>query len=145
LNLYASYAWTYADGAALPASIVNNRQFLVLPPSDMNASYKVNITDNNACTASSVSKAVTLKSIEAKVYPTLISDKFNVKLDGEKQDGALTVKIFNQNGTQLRAYSFENVQSEVAYQINSSGLTSGVYTVEVSLGGYKQTQKVIIK
>ncbi|MFZ4456954.1 MAG: T9SS type A sorting domain-containing protein [Bacteroidales bacterium] len=145
LNLYASYLWTYADGSALPASIVNNRQFLVLPPSDMSANYKVNIIDNNACTASSISKAVMLKSIEAKVYPTLITDNFNVKLDGEKQDGALTVKIFNQNGNQLRGYTFEHVQSEVAYQINSSGLSSGLYTVEVTLGSYKQTQKVIIK
>jgi hypothetical protein len=145
LNLYASYLWSYSNGTALPTSIVNNRQFLVLPPSDMNASYTVNITDQNACSASSSVKAVSLKTIEAKVYPTLIREKFNVKLEGEKQEGALLVKIFSQSGSQLRAYSFDNVQSEVAYQINSSDLKPGVYMVEVSCGAYRQTQNVIIK
>ena len=111
----------------------------------MNASYTVNITDQNACSASSSVKAVSLKTIEAKVYPTLIREKFNVKLEGEKQKGALLVKIFSQSGSQLRAYSFENVQSEVAYQINSSDLKPGVYMVEVSCGAYRQTQNVIIK
>ena len=144
LNLYASYLWTYSNGTALPASIVNNRQFLVLPPSDMNATYMVNIIDNNACSASSLVKTVALKTIEAQVYPTLITDNFNVKLSGE-EEGALNVKIFSQGGTQLRAYRFDNVQSQVAYQINSSDLKPGVYTVEVSLGNYRQTQNVIVK
>jgi hypothetical protein len=143
-NLYSSYLWTYADGTALPSTIVNDRQFLVLPPANMAATYMVNITDTNACKITSAIKAVTLKTIAAKAYPSISNGNFMVSLT-DAQDGKLNVRIFNQNGILQKVYSFDNVSSEFEYQINASGLRTGSYTVEISLGDYKQTQKIIIQ
>ena len=143
-NLYSSYLWTYADGTALPSTVVNNRQFLVLPPSNMAATYMVNITDTNACKVTSAVKTVVLHSIAAKAYPTMNNGNFMVSLT-DAQDGKLNVRIFNQNGILQKVYSFDNVSSEFEYQINAAGLKTGTYTVEISLGDYVQTQKMIIQ
>ena len=144
-NLYNNYYWTYADSTALPSSLINNRQFLVLPPSNMNAVYIVNITDTNGCKASSAAKTVTLtKSLLVKVCPTINNGNFILKLT-DAIAGTMYVKIFNQNGMELRAYFFQNEDSDSEYQINTSGLKSGLYNIEVSLRDSKQTQKMIIQ
>jgi|GEM_PF-1206061 len=142
-NLYSSYLWTYADGSALPSSIVNNRQFLVLLPSNFDASYKVNIIDNNACKTNTTSRP-TKQNIVAKAYPTLSNGDFKISLS-DVQEGTMLVRIYNQNGTVNKVYSFENVEAEYAYQINADNLVSGVYTIEISLGDFKQSQQIIIQ
>ncbi|MEI6755226.1 MAG: putative Ig domain-containing protein, partial [Paludibacter sp.] len=144
LNLYSSYLWTYSDGTALPSTIVNDRQFLVLPPTNMSATYMVNITDTNSCKVTSAVKTVALHTIAAKAYPTLNNGNFMVGLT-DAQDGKLNVRIFNQNGILQKVYSFDNISSEFEYQINAAGLKTGSYTVEISLGDYVQTQKMIIQ
>ena len=143
-NLFSSYLWSYSDGTALPSTIVNDRQFLVLPPTNMAATYMVNITDTNACKVTSAVKTVVLNAIAAKAYPTLNNGNFMVSLT-DAQEGKLNVKIFNQNGILQKVYSFDNVSSEFEYQINAAGLKTGSYTVEISLGDYVQTQKMIIQ
>jgi sugar lactone lactonase YvrE len=142
-NLYSSYLWTYADGSALPSNIVNNRQFLVLLPSNFDASYKVNIIDNNACKTNTTSRP-TKQNIVAKAYPTLSNGDFKISLS-DVQEGTMLVRIYNQNGTVNKIYSFENVEAEYAYQINADNLVTGVYTIEISLGDFKQSQQIIIQ
>jgi hypothetical protein len=143
-NLYTAYRWTYADGSPLPAGIVANRQFLVLPPSNMNATYMVNITDVNACTTNSASKAVALRIVSAKAAPTLNNGNFMVNVtDGF--DSKMTVRIFNQSGVLQRVFTYEAISSQLDYQVNAAGLTPGMYTVEIGLGDYKQIQKIVIK
>ena len=143
-NLYSSYLWTFSDGTALPSTIVNDRQFLVLPPNNMTATYMVNITDSNSCTIKSSVQNVVLKTIAAKAYPTLNNGNFRVSLT-DAQDGKLIVQIFSLSGVLERVYTFDNVSSELEYQINAAGLKTGSYTVEISLGDYVQTQKMIIQ
>ena len=143
-KFYTSYSWTYADGSVLPTGIVTDRQFLVLPPANMAASYMVNITDTNACKVSSAVKSVALHTIAAKAYPTMNNGNFMVGLS-DAQDGKLNVKIFNQNGILQKVYTFDNVSSEFEYQVNAAGLQAGAYTVEISLGNYVQSQKIIIR
>jgi len=143
-KFYTNYSWSYADGSALPSGIVTDRQFLVLPPANMAATYMVNITDTNACKVSSAMKTVALHTIAAKAYPTLNNGNFMVGLT-DAQDGKLNVKIFNQNGILQKVYAFDNVSSEFEYQVNSAGLQAGAYTVEISLGDYVQSQKIIIR
>ena len=143
-KFYTSYSWTYADGSVLPTGIVTDRQFLVLPPANMAASYMVNITDTNACKVTSAVKTVALHTIAAKAYPTMNNGNFMVGLT-DAQDGKLNVKIFNQNGILQKLYAFDNVSSEFEYQVNAAGLQAGAYTVEISLGDYVQSQKIIIR
>ena len=143
-KFYTGYSWSYADGSALPSGIVNDRQFLVLPPANMAASYMVNITDTNACKVTSAVKTVVLHTIAAKAYPTMNNGNFMVGLS-DAQDGKLNVKIFNQNGILQKVYAFDNVSSEFEYQVNAAGLQAGAYTVEISLGDYVQSQKIIIR
>jgi len=143
-NLNTSYLWTYADGSALPSSIVNNNQFLVLPPANMAATYMVNITDSNACKGTSQIKAVTLKATTALTYPTMNNGNFKIKLSDALQ-GKLNVKIYNQMGFLLKALAFDNVSSEFEYQIDAAELKKGFYIVEISLGDFVQSQKMIIQ
>jgi len=143
-NLNTSYLWTYADGSALPASIVNNRQFLVLPPANMAATYMVNVTDSNACKGTSQIKAVTLKATTAKAYPTMNNGNFKLSLADAPQ-GRLNVKIYNQMGFLLKTLSFDNVSSNFEYQINAAELKKGFYIVEISLGDFVQSQKMVIQ
>jgi len=143
-NLYTAYRWTYADGSPLPVGIVANRQFLVLPASDMNATYMVNITDLNACTSNSASKSVVLKTIAAKAAPTLNNGNFMVNMTNAFE-GKLTVRIFNQSGVLQRVFIYDALSSQFDYQVNAAGLPSGMYSVEISLGDYKQIQKIVIK
>ena len=63
----------------------------------------------------------------------------------DAQEGKLNVRIFNQNGILQKVYSFDNVSSEFEYQVNAAGLKTGSYSVEISLGDYIQTQKIIIQ
>ena len=143
-KFYTAYSWTYADGSALPTGIVNDRQFLVLPPANMAASYMVNITDSNACKVTSAVKTVVLHTIAAKAYPTMNNGNFMVGLSNA-EEGKLNVKIFNQTGILQKVYSFDNVSTEFEYQVNAAGLQAGAYTVEISLGDYVQSQKIIIR
>jgi Ig-like domain CHU_C associated len=143
-KFYTNYSWSYADGSALPSGIVTDRQFLVLPPANMAATYMVNITDTNACKVTSAVKTVALHTIAAKAYPTMNNGNFMVGLT-DAQDGKLNVKIFNQNGILQKVYAFDNVSSEFEYQVNAAGLQAGAYTVEISLGDYVQSQKIIIR
>jgi len=143
-NLNISYLWTYADGTALPSSIVNNLQFLVLPPSNMAATYMVNITDNNGCKGTSAIKAVTLKATTALAYPALNNGNFKLSLKDAAQ-GKLNVKIYNQMGFLLKTLSFDNVSSNFEYQINAADLKKGFYIVEISLGDFVQSKKLIIQ
>jgi len=143
-NLYTAYRWTYADGSPLPAGIVADRQFLVLPPSNMNATYMVNITDVNACTTNSASKAVALRIVSAKAAPTLNNGNFMVNVTNGF-DSKMTVRIFNQSGVLQRVFSYEAISSQLDYQVNAADLLPGMYTVEIGLGDYKQIQKIVIK
>jgi hypothetical protein len=143
-NLYTAYSWTYADGSALPAGIVTNRQFLVLPPSNMNATYVVNITDLNACTTNSVSKSVVLRSIAAKAAPTLNNGNFMVNMTNAFE-GKLTVRIYSQSGVLQRVFTYDAISSQFDYQVNAAGLLPGMYNVEIGLGDFKQIQKIVIK
>ena len=116
----------------------------MLPPSNMAATYIVNVTDTNACKVTSAIKEVTLRTIAAKAYPALNNGNFMIGLT-DAQNGKLNVRIFSQSGILQRVYTFDNVSSEFEYQINAAGLIPGSYTVEISLGDYVQTQKIIIQ
>jgi hypothetical protein len=143
-NLYAGFLWTYADGSPLPAEIVNNRQFLILPPSDMDTTYMVKVIDCNGCSVNSASRAVTLKATQVRTYPTRNKGNFNVNMTSA-QEGTMVVKIINQTGLVQKTYSFDHVVSDYSYQIDATSLSSGIYLVEITLGSYKQTQRIIIE
>jgi hypothetical protein len=143
-NGYKGYAWTYADGSALPGDIVNNRQFLVLAPSHFDEKFMVTITDSNACKATSGIAYPTVRNIKANVYPSINSGAFKVSLT-DVQEGSLIVRVYNQTGTQNKTYVFKDVTAETAYQINADNFVPGTYLVEVSLGDFKETQKIIIQ
>jgi len=143
-NGYKGYAWTYADGSALPGDIANDRQFLVLAPSHFDEKFMVTITDNNSCKATSGIAYPTVRNIKANVYPSINSGAFKVSLT-DVQEGSLIVRVYNQTGTQNKTYVFKDVTAETAYQINADSFVPGTYLVEVSLGDFKETQKIIIQ
>jgi hypothetical protein len=116
----------------------------VLPPSNMAATYMVNVTDSNACKGTSQIKAVTLKATTAMAYPSMNNGNFKLSLS-DAQQGKLNVKIYNQMGFLLKTLSFDNVSSKFEYQINAAELKKGLYIVEISLGDFVQSQKMIIQ
>jgi TctA family transporter len=63
----------------------------------------------------------------------------------DAQQGRLNVKIYTQMGLLLKTLSFDNMSSNFEYQINAAELKKGFYIVEISLGDFVQSQKMIIQ
>lgn len=144
LNLYFDYLWSYSDGSDLPFDIVNDRQFLTLPPNHMNATYMVTAYDQNTCGVTSLSKTVTLNKMASSIYPTISNGNFNMKLAGP-EIGAIKVTIYNEVGRLLKSYQFEktmNVETKAIY-VNDLGV--GSYLIEISINNYKKAHRVFIR
>ena len=143
-KLYTAYLWTYGDGTPLPLGLIDNRQFLVLPPADMNATYAVKTTDVNGCTTASATRTVTMAGIVSNVYPTVSNGNFKVSLTGSSE-GTTYVNIYNLAGVLQRNYSFEHNSTTNEFQINAYGLAPGIYEVEITLGNYRGVKKIVIQ
>jgi len=142
-NAFTSYQWTYADGSALPSGMVAANQFLVLNPENMNAAYKVTTTDNNGCKRLSASKSVTVKSASVVVYPTVSSQRFTVNYADAKKGNAM-IRVVNSRGEVIQTLSVAKSSQVETYDLNLGYAPVGVYYIELQMGGFKDTKRVII-
>ncbi|GAT61626.1 leucine-rich repeat protein [Paludibacter jiangxiensis] len=142
-NAFTSYQWTYADGSALPSGMAAANQFLVLNPENMNAAYKVTTTDTNGCKRLSASKSVTVKSASLVVYPTVSTQRFTVNYTDAKRGNAV-IRVVNTRGEVIQTLPVAKNSMVETYDLNLGYVPAGVYYVELQMGDFKDTKRVII-
>ncbi len=77
------------------------------------------------------------------VYPNPTSGVFKVSLNLTQTDNAL-LTIFNSNGEQIKSTQLNNVKT-LTQNIDMSGYTKGIYTIQIRTGNNVITRKLIVQ
>jgi hypothetical protein len=78
------------------------------------------------------------------IYPNPASDYCILNLDGPSS-GMCDLKIINIHGQVLRSESFRKVNGNVQYQLDVSGLSTGVYLVSVTQGNHNYITRLTVE
>ncbi|HXB13511.1 MAG TPA: T9SS type A sorting domain-containing protein, partial [Bacteroidia bacterium] len=135
-----SPSYTYAWNTGATTSSVN-----VCPL--VKTTYTVSLTDANGCTAAPVTVTVDVSSClginevgsldeQVKFYPNPFSQSVNVNVE---VSGPVTVTMFNVMGQNVGAYTMNKGLNT----INTSGMASGVYTVQVKTPSGIMNKKLV--
>ncbi len=137
---YASYLWNTGD----------TTQTLTLYGSQISGgshTYWVEVTDTNGCSAKAyrtiVYSGVGIHEHNAdkwKVYPNPTEDKLTIELDQPLHDKA-TLRLYDQSGAIVRRYEWPRQAQKL--QVSLSGLSNGIYWLELDDGTQTLRQKVV--
>jgi len=133
-DLYVAYEWTKADGSAVADGIKNNRQFLTLPSSAVNGSYKVITTDIYGCKMASVTKELSFKSY-VEVYPTSNNGNFHVAMSSSDL-GSTVIRVFSITGDLIYQSEFSKDQANSDWEINIPNTNTGTYILETTIADH---------
>ncbi|HOG19089.1 MAG TPA: T9SS type A sorting domain-containing protein, partial [Salinivirgaceae bacterium] len=140
-NLFVDYLWSLGDGSDIPSDIVNNRQFVVLPPQHMGKNYMVKVTDIYGCKINSDIISTSLKDFFITLYPTITNSISNVLIN-HPYEGIIQMRIIDMKGTVISTIDLNKVKSVATFELNFSHLPAGIYTVIFQLGNYTDSHKL---
>ena len=92
-----------------------------------------------------IEEFINVSSTDVKMFPNPSNGQFNIQANFKKQVGTLPITITNLNGQQVYLKTFKNVGKQFAGQIKPDKLAPGVYFINLNLGKYSLSRKVIIK
>jgi hypothetical protein len=104
------------------------------------ATYYVN-TDPRT---SSIGNVKITESDFLKVYPNPASDYCTVNLDGP-MSGMFDLKITDINGKVLRTERFRKVNGYIQHELDVSGLSPGIYMVNVTQGNQSYISRLVVE
>jgi hypothetical protein len=79
-----------------------------------------------------------------KVYPTVNQGEFKIHMSNP-ETGVVNVKIVSMSGLMVQELKFNKSLPEETFIVNIGTPTAGIYMVEVSLDGYTNVKKMIVK
>ena len=137
---YASYLWNTGD----------TTQTLTLYGSQMSGgshNYWVEVTDTNGCSAKAY-RTITYSGVGInehkqqawKVFPNPANEQLTIELPKALQEEAV-LKLYNQSGAIVRRYEWPGQAQKL--QVSLSGLSNGIYWLELDTEQRKYRQKVV--
>ncbi|HAS41720.1 MAG TPA: hypothetical protein DCS93_14675 [Microscillaceae bacterium] len=92
-----------------------------------------------------IEEFIEVNNTNIKMFPNPSNGQFNIQATFKKQVGTLPVSITNLNGQKVYSTTFDNVGKQFSGQIAPNQLAPGVYFVNVHLGKYQLTKRIVIK
>ena len=131
----------------LPATVSNNtyspKMRQDLPVTHWYSSAQLTFTLAGA-TPTGVNVAERTMEVGAQIFPNPASDFATVTVNSNSNAKA-EITIVNTIGQVVKSIPVEFVNGENAYEMNISGLSSGIYMVTVTSGDMKATRKLIVE
>jgi len=91
-----------------------------------------------------IEEFIEANSTNIKMFPNPNKGQFNIQATFKKQIGTMPVSITNLNGQKVYSTTFNNVGKQFSGQITPNKLSPGVYFVNVHLGKYQLTKRLVI-
>ncbi|HEX3005987.1 MAG TPA: YDG domain-containing protein [Bacteroidales bacterium] len=134
-----TYEWT------VPTSGSGEVKFTAAVPdigknfSQLTTGQTVLVVDNSVTGIQTVSA-----DANVKVYPTVNQGEFKVHMSNP-ETGVVNVKVVSMSGSMVEEFKFNKSLPEETFIVNMGASTAGVYMVEVSLDGYRNVKKMVVK
>jgi subtilisin-like proprotein convertase family protein len=97
----------------------------------------------NICSFDQVLSAKESSLKDFKIYPNPADESFTVSFS--LKDPNVRIELFDILGRKIVSSTFESISLKFTERIETSGLNKGVYFLKVYNGGFRSTQKVILK
>ncbi|OJJ14953.1 hypothetical protein BKI52_41100 [marine bacterium AO1-C] len=91
-----------------------------------------------------IEEFIEVNSTDIKMFPNPNKGQLNIQATFKKQIGAMPVSITNLSGQKVYSTTFNNVGKQFSGQITPNKLTPGVYFVNLHLGKYQLTKRIVI-
>mgnify|MGYP001057300012 CR=1 FL=1 len=92
-----------------------------------------------------IEEFIAVNSTQLKMFPNPNSGQFNLQATFKKPVETLPVSLTNLQGQQVYRTTFKNVGKQFSGQMKPGQLTPGVYFVNLHLGNYRLTKKIMIR
>lgn len=133
-----AYQW-YLNGEAIDGA--NDRNLTI----EEDGTYSVEVTDANGCSAISDELFVMITLIEGmkpediRVFPTPVPSGQPLYLIGVEAGKGIMLRMLDASGKEVWNSPF------IVNQIPTSGLSSGIYSLEISDGNQRVTKRLMVK